>query len=316
MLRFLIAGLLILNSTAHAQVAGDSAARPVMVGPGVLSTPDDELNSAITPDGRTVYFSKNLGNRVGVILVSHWSGGKWGTPAVAPFSGRFSDYDPFVAPDGSRLYWISNRPVGGTAKDDYDIWMVEKQGDGWGPPMHLPDPINTDAQEFYPTVSANGTLYFSSTRPGGKGRGGDIYRAKRDTTGFAAPENLGDSVNSAVHDADPYIAPDESFIIFSSYGRPDGSGDGDLYVSYNRGGKWGSARHLESGINSPAREYCPIVSPDGQWLYFTSFRGLLDTPPASPITYKELSSRLRTPLNGSGNVYRIPAGAFADSLSP
>jgi Tol biopolymer transport system component len=317
MLRFLIAALLILSSTAPAQTTtGSSVIRPVMVGPGVLSTPDDELNSAFTPDGRTVYFSKNLGDRVGVILVSHWRGGKWGTPEVAPFSGRFSDYDPFVAPDGSRLYWISNRPVGGTAKDDYDIWMVEKQGKGWGPPMHLQDSINTDAQEFYPSVSANGTLYFSSTRPGGKGRGGDIYRARRDTTGFAAPENLGDSVNSDVHDADPYIAPDESFIIFSSYGRPDGTGDGDLYVSYNRGGKWSSARHLDNGINSPAREYCPIVSPDGKWLYFTSFRGLLDTPPASPITYKQLSSRLRTPLNGSGNVYRIPAAAFADSLSP
>jgi hypothetical protein len=121
MLRFLVTGVLLLSSTAHAQAAGDSAARPVMVGPGVLSTPDDELNSAFTPDGRTVYFSKNLGDGIGVILVSHWSGGKWGRPEVAPFSGRFSDYDPFIAPDGSRLYWISNRPVGGTAKDDYDI---------------------------------------------------------------------------------------------------------------------------------------------------------------------------------------------------
>jgi hypothetical protein len=110
--------------------------------------------SAFTPDGRTLYFSKNLGNRVGVILVSHWSGGKWGTPAVAPFSGRFSDYDPFVAPDGSRLFWISNRPVGGTAKDDYDIWMVEKQGDGWGPPMHLPDPIKLNGSGNVYRISA------------------------------------------------------------------------------------------------------------------------------------------------------------------
>jgi Tol biopolymer transport system component len=281
---------------------------------GILSTPDDELNSAFTPDGRTVYFSKNLGDRVGVILVSHWTGKKWGTPEVASFSGQYSDYDPFVSPDGSKLFWISNRPVGGTARDDYDIWMVEKQGKGWGPPMHLPDPINTDAQEFYPTVSANGTLYFSSTRPGGKGRG-DIYRARKDSTGFATPESLGDSVNSDVHEGDPYIAPDESFIVFASYGRPDGLGDGDLYVSYQQNGKWSAARHLEHGINSPAREYCPIVSPDGKWLYFTSFRGLLDSPPATPLTYQELSKKLGTPLNGSGNVYRIPAAALADSAA-
>jgi hypothetical protein len=84
MLRFLMAGLLILSMTAQAQAAGSSAPRPVMVGPGVLSTPDDELNSAFTPDGRTVYFSKNLGDRIGVILVSHWSG-KWGTPRLQRF---------------------------------------------------------------------------------------------------------------------------------------------------------------------------------------------------------------------------------------
>jgi len=298
----------------HAQSAPDSSLAPAMV-QGVLATPDDELNSAFSPDGKTVYFSKNLGDRTGVILVSRWTGGKWGTPEVASFSGRFSDYDPFMSPDGSRLYWISNRPVGGTAKDDYDIWVVEKQGKSWGEPMHLPDPINTDAQEFYPTVATDGTLYFSSTRPGGKGRG-DIYRARRDSIGFSAPESLGDSVNSALHDADPYIAPDQSFIIFTSYNRPDGAGDGDLYVSYNHGGQWSSARHLENGINSAAREYCPIVSPDGRWLYFTSFRGLLDTPPATPLTYDELSRRLRTPLNGSGNVYRIAAAAFAEPATP
>ena len=286
-----------------------------MVGAGVLSTPDDELNSAFTPDGRTVYFSKNLGDRTGVILYSRWDGSKWGTPEVASFSGQYSDYDPFVAPDGSRLYWISNRPVQGK-KDDYDIWMVEKQGSGWGSPIHLDDPINTDAQEFYPSVTANGTLYFSSTRPGGKGRGGDIYRARPEGKGFAAPESLGDSVNADTHDADPYIAPDESFLIFTSYGRPDAVGDGDLYVSYQQGGHWTAARHLEHGINSPAREYCPIVSPDGRWLYFTSFRGLLDTPPAKPLTYRELSARLRSPQNGAGNIYRIPAAAFQPSSSP
>lgn len=67
-----------------------------------------------------------------------------------------------------------------------------------------------------------------------------------------------------------------------------------------------STAHAQAAGDSAAR---PVMVGPG-------FRGLLDTPPASPITYKELSSRLRTPLNGSGNVYRIPAGAFADSLSP
>jgi Tol biopolymer transport system component len=299
---------------ANALQNSGSGLKPELV-QGVLSTPDDELNTAFTPDGRTVYFSKNLGDRVGVILVTHWSGGKWSAPEVAPFSGQFSDYDPFVSPDGARLYWISNRPVDGKEKDDYDIWVVDKQGSGWGPPRHLEAPINTDAEEFYPTVAANGTLYFSSTRPGGKGRGGDIYRARAQGTGFGAPQTLGDSVNSATHEGDPYVAPDESFLVFAGYGREDGAGGGDLYVSVNRNGSWSAARHLGHDINSKAREYCPIGSPDGKWLYFTSFRGFIDSPRRRPLTMRELNAGIRTTLNGSGNVYRIPIAAM-DSPAP
>lgn len=282
-------------------------AAPAMVAEGVLSTPDDELNSAFTPDGRTVYFSRNFGDRFGVILVSHMANGKWSPPEVAPFSGQFSDYDPFVSPDGARLYWISTRPVDGKAREDYDIWMVERSGNGWGTPVHLDAPINTEAQEFYPTVSASGTLYFSSSRPGGKGRGGDIYRAVREGDRFGAPESLGDSVNAAVHDADPYIAPDESYIVFASYGREGGIGGGDLYVSHRRDGVWGSARHIGNGVNSAAREYCPIVSPDGKWLYFTSMVGFIDMPRSHPFTLKELRTGVSGTRNGLGNVYRVPS---------
>jgi len=302
--------LVTLASAAHAAQSPAKDLRPALVAEGILSTPDDELNAAFTPDGQTVYFSKNVGDRTGVIVLSRQTGGKWGTPEVASFSGQYSDYDPFVSPDGSRLLWISNRPVDDKKKDDYDIWMVEKRAGGWGPPIHLPAPINTDAEEFYPSVTAKGTLYFSSTRPGGMGRGGDIYRAERDGGTYGAPKSLGDSVNSATHDADPYIAPDESFLVFASYGRPGAVGDGDLYVSHRRNGAWSAARRLDHGINTPAREYCPIVSPDGKWLYFTSFRGDIDSPRSKPITFRELSDQLRTTLNGYGNVYRIPVAAL------
>lgn len=282
---------------------------PELVGTGVLSTRDDDLNSAFTPDGRTVYWTKSAAENIGVILFSHWDGKRWETPQVAPFSGQYSDFDPFVSPDGARLFWISNRPVNGKRKDDYDIWMVERAGPGWGSPQHLEAPINTDAQEFYPTVTAKGTLYFSSTRPGGLGRG-DIYRAVPVGSGYGAPESLGDSVNTANHDGDPYIAPDESFLVFASYGRPDGAGDGDLYVSHKRNGTWTKARHLGRGINTGGREYCPIVSPDGKWLYFTSMRGPLDTPPDRPITFPELKAKLGSLLNGWGNIYRISVSAL------
>ena len=303
--------VLIVSLASAGRIAAQQPARGLAprLAAEVLATSDDELNSTFTPDGQTVYFSKDLGGRFGVIMVSRQRGGKWSSPEVVTFSGQYSDYDPFIAPDGSRLFWISKRPVAGNPKEDYDIWMVERQDRGWGAPIHLDAPVNTDAEEFYPTVAANGNLYFSSTRPGGAGRG-DIYRSKLKEGRYGEPENLGDSLNSPQHDGDPFIAPDESFIVFASYGRPDGVGDGDLYLSLNANGKWGPARPLGQGINSVAREYCPVVSPDRAWLYFTSLRGFIDDPLSKPLTSSELRRRKAEVLNGTGNVWRIPVAAL------
>lgn len=143
--------------------------------------------------------------------------------------------------------------------------------------------MNSDAGEYYPTVAANGNLYFSSSRAGGKGRG-DVYRSRFASGRYGPPESLGDSVNSAAFDGDTFSAPDESYLIFSGFGRPDGDTEGDLFISTNRGGVWGAARRLEHGINSKVQEYTPIVSPDGTWLYFTSHRGVIDEPMSRRLT--------------------------------
>jgi hypothetical protein len=257
--------------------------------PGPLSSPGDELNASFTPDGQTVYFTRKLDKTSAVIMVSHRHGAAWTTPTVAPFSGKYPDYDPFVAPDGRRLFWISKRPVDGGPRDDLDIWMVEQEGNGWGLPMHLEAPVNSDAGEFYPTVARNGTLYFSSNRPGGQGRG-DIYRAPLVDGRYGPVESLGDSVNSAAFDGDPFIAADERYLIFTGWGRAGGDAEGDLYYAEHRNGVWGTPRRLRDGINTSSQEYAPIVSPDGEWLYWTSYR-----------------------RNNQGDVYRIP---LADAFSP
>ena len=291
---------------------------PELFAPGVISTPDDDLNAAFTPDQRTVYFTKSSPqNRIGVIFVSHLRGARWTSPEVAPFSGRYSDYDPFVTPDGAHIFFISNRPKPDSASTKpqrtFDIWVVDKTADGWSAARSAGSRVNTDAQEFYPTVSASGTLYFSSSRPGGKGAG-DIYRSRFVDGHFTEPESLGDSINSPQHDGDPFIAPDESYIIFASYGRPDdlgrGSAAGDLYISENVGGVWTKARHLDAGINSAAWDYCPIVSPDGKYFYFSSYRGFADTLPLPAQSARSLAQQMHGIKNGLGNVYRVPLAAL------
>lgn len=283
--------------------------------PGVVSTPGDELNAAFAPDGSELFWSLNTaqGSGSGVIVHAAVRNGRVSSPQLASFSGQYSDYDPFVAPDGQRLYFISNRPKGAATWNpgDFDIYVVERTPNGWSEPRNLGAPVNSDAPEYYPSIAADGSLYFSTTRQGS--RGFDIFRARRVGDGFGDPENLGEAVSGTVNTAeiDNYVAPDQSFIVFAS-GRPGGLGGQDLYVSFNRAGQWTPARLLPRGINSSAREYCPIGSPDGRYLYFTSMRGFTTQPPARRLELREWRDSMAAIRNGNGNVYRVPLSAVLE----
>ena len=301
-----IAVLGLSSSVVRAQ-----SARPELFAPGEISTRENELNAAFSPDGRTVYFTRKAGDggRFAVILASTLGAdGHWLEPRVVEFSGQYADYDPMLSPDGSRLFFISYRPLTGTVpKRDLDIWVADRVGAGWGPARNLGAPVNTDGDELYPSIATDGTLYFSSCgRADSRGRC-DLYRARQENGRYLAPENLGDSVNTAASETDAYIAPDQSYIIFAAYGRADAIGDGDLYISFHRNGAWSAPRNLGPRINTVAREYCPIVSPDGRYFYFTSQSGFTDVPPRQALTYQELKSALGGTGNGFGDVYRVPA---------
>ena len=125
-----------------------------------------------------------------------------------------------------------------------------------------------------------------------------------------AVHRAGAAVNSSATEVDSYIAPDQSFIVFAGFGRPDDMGNGDLYISEQQNGVWSAARHLGAGINSTAREYCPAASPDGRYFFFTSFRGFGDRVPDHPWTCRELRAGLNGVLNGWGNVYQIDMAAL------
>lgn len=288
--------------------------RVELVLPGIVSTSLDELNAAFTPDQKELYWSVNSNQGsagMGVIVVSRrGSGDKWSNPEAASFSGQYSDYDPFVTPDGKRLFFISNRPKGSANwnAQDFDIYVVERQGSGWSEPQSIGAPVNSDSPEFYPSVAANGDLFFSTIRPGSKSF--DIFRSKLVDGKYGDPENLGEAVNGTGPSAeiDNYVAPDQSFIVFAA-GRPGGIGGQDLYVSFNINGSWTPSQLLPVGINSAAREYTPIGSPDGKYLYFTSMRGFTTTPPTRKMPLKEWQDSIKAIRNGNGNVYRAPIEA-------
>lgn len=282
---------------------------PELFAPGVISTGDDESHPTFSADGRTLYFLKNTPTfNHWTVVISRWRDGRWSTPEVAPFSGRWADADVSFTPDERRLYFISNRPTDGdAARKDTEIWAMERRGDGWDAPQHL-RALGSDTDEWFPTPNAKGDLYFGSSRPGGQG-GSDLWVARRTADGFAEPQNLGPPVNSAGDEIEAFVDPDERFLIFAS-NRPGGAGSYDLYVSLRERGRWGAPRNLGTPINTAGWEFSPRLTPDGRTLYFTSNRGFADRPLPAPLDFATLTKKLRAPGNGLRDIYRIDAGAL------
>ena len=184
----------------------------------------------------------------------------------------------------------------------------EKVGENWSVPEPL-TAVNSETNEWFPTVSKNGNLYFGSEWPGGKGRC-DLYCSRLVDGKYGTPENLGDLINSAASEVEPFIAPDESYLIFAALGLPDSNGIYDLYISFRRDGAWTKPRNLGDKINSVGWDFSPKVSPDGKWFFFTSNRCFADKPLEKRLTYNELLKKLHVPGNGLRDIYKIDIRAL------
>lgn len=250
----------------------DAPREPTVFAPGVISTDAEEWGITFTPDGLSAYFARSEQffpqSRQATIMETHWEDGRWSEPRVAAFSGEWSDIDPFISPDGTQLFFSSIRPVDGVERADINLWVVERAGEGWGDPIYLGDTVNSTADELYPAVTADGTLYFASDRRGGEG-GWDIYRAVRDATGaYQAAENLGPPINTARWEFNPYISPDGTTLLFTALGRSATGALGGIYVTYLQDNVWSEPVGLGPLVNSSADEYHPRLSPQGDVLFF------------------------------------------------
>jgi Tol biopolymer transport system component len=304
-------GLLGQTPSKHPYDSDQPVLEPTVFGRGVISTGDFESHPAFTPDGKTLYFLKDSpAFNFWTICVSQFRDGQWTPPEVAPFSGQYSDADPFISSDGSKFFFISNRPAkpGEKPKEDLDIWIMTKDGANWSAPVNLGPPINSSGNEWHPTLAGDGTIYFGSDRPGGRGQT-DLYRARWVNGRYAEPENLGSSVNTEADEFEPFIAPDQSFLIFMST-RPKGRGRSDLYVTYQQEGKWSAPVNLGDKINSAGSEYSPKISPNGRYFFWTTTRTTIESSQEKRLNYDELTQKIRSPGNGLGDVYYIDLGVL------
>jgi Tol biopolymer transport system component len=193
---------------------------------------------------------------------------RWTPPAPVPFQkGAFRKCDsPCWSADGSKLYFISLLLAGDSGIET--LCYVETMENAWSEPALFDSVINSGNLHWQFSFADNGNLYFSSERENGFG-GYDLYRSDCTNGVYSEPENLGPTVNTAESDATPFIAHDESCLIFASTGRDDGLGRSDLYVSFlMEDSTWTEPRNLGPRINTVHHEICPVVTPDGKYLFF------------------------------------------------
>jgi Tol biopolymer transport system component len=288
------------------------AAPPTVLAPDVISGPAHDSAPAFTPDDTTVYFTRGT-PAASTILVSHRDGKTWSAPVVAPFSGEWSDMEPAMAPDGSFLIFVSNRPAhtGGAAIDGHwngrdfphdggNLWRVDRKRDGWSAPVRLPDTINRGTSVFAPSVVRDGSIYFMTVDADGKHF--HLYRAQRagDTYDVPVPVSFGEPT---ANDVDPAVAPDESYAVFASNRAP--ATDLDLFLVRRRAdGAWGKPEPLGTEINGPGSDVEARLSPDGKTLFFSSERVL---PIAFPRTRTEAARDLARASwdNGNSNIWQV-----------
>lgn len=290
--------------------AQQSLAAPEIFAPGVVSGVANAGSPAFAPDGRTMFFTRT-GAGWGVIVESHRASGGWSTPTVAPFSGRWNDMMPAMAPDGSYIVFVSSRPVADTANAPRvaNLYRTTRTDRGWSEPVRLPDAVNIMPRIFRPTVASDGTIYFMGMTISNGSRRMGLYRAKAAAGSYQRAEPLSFS-DSTHNDVDPEIAPDQSYLIFSSADRGvAGDSHERLYVSTRQGDGWGPIAPLHydgDTINGSSDDNEARLSPDRRTLYFTSNRSIPVHFPRSAAQAAEDLKRLSGWDNGNSNVWSVP----------
>lgn len=231
--------------------------------------------------------------------------GEWTSPKLLPFCDSFMYLEPFLTYDGKRLFFVSDRPLGdGTQKKDFDIWYVtrETKNSAWSAPINLGAPVNTEYDEFYPTLSNNNNLYLTIDAPNGLGKD-DIYVAEWNGNSYTPLVLLNSNINSSGYEFNAFISKNEDFLLYTKYNAKDGMGSGDLYMSRKTNGIWQKAENLGATVNSKAMEYCPYYDEKNNILYFTSRRDELH--PKAFESIADFQAYINNSANGLSKLYKV-----------
>ena len=292
------------------QVALGEETSPVrLFAPGLISNAVNRFGGAISPDGKTLLFSSGITPyyRDEIYLSRRLASGGWSEPRLAPFSRRGRNFDATFSPDGQTVLFASDRADGPTGQVRYySLYETHPMNGGWSEPKRMPPPLNGDGSqrgEPFATIAADGSIYFTGVLPDGRGLA--IYVTHRTANGYGPAEKLGPTINATPVTAEPMIAPNQTFLVFSALERPGGPGYWDLWISRRQAdGSWGEAQPLGPAVNTPQRDYSHRLEPDGHTLLFTSER-YAASDPSGPLTWKVVQDTVASPQSGHGSLYEV-----------
>jgi len=287
---------------------------PELFAPGIINTGMFTRDMAVSPDGKEIYYCVALGNYTyATILCTREVNGIWQQPEIVPFSGGpgVIDFEPAFSPDGSRLYFLSTRPDGNEPPGDQDIWYVEREGNSWGEPVNLGEPVNTDGGEFFPSFTSGGTLYFTRNESGSSLN--QVYRSRIVEGAFQEPELLPEQVNCGTNRFNAFVSASEDYMIVPAQGMEDAFDGVDYYIVFRNGeDRWSEPVNLGAPVNRDnPRGWSPYVTPDGKIFFFMATR--TREMEREEWTYSNLRKLHRSSGNGNADIYWMDAG-FIEQL--
>lgn len=208
--------------------------------PGIVSTRLYELFSAFTPDMKEFYFVRYDEEDKPFMIVYKYQNDRWVKSVNGPRVG-----EPFISPDGNTMH-LGRR-------------YMKRTDTGWSEIKTLNAPYK-DFRIMRLTTSSEGTHFFDTA-------GEEPIRYFHMNNGKpGAPKTL--DIDLGKHNAHPWIAPDESYLIWDDQ-REEGHGGADLYISFRQAdGSWGPSINLGETINSERSDSYPTITPDGKYMLF------------------------------------------------
>lgn len=216
---------------------------PELFAPGIVSTDNLEIEGVFSPSMKEFYFTRQVwGNEVNTHIVQYIDGA-WRESVVGTRAGEV-----FISTDDNRMY-LGNK-------------YKERTASGWSEEKSL-GPLFEEFPIMRLTASAAGTYVFDEREEIGALRYSRLIDGKREE-----PKLLSKEINTGEWIGHPFIAPDESYLIWDSE-REGGYGASDLYISFRReDGAWGEAVNLGENINTEYDNAYGSVTPDGKFFFF------------------------------------------------